>query len=279
MTSTPEPYEVHALHYASLPGRLRHENFFEPVDDHDSPMPLDYYIWVARNNHRTIVIDTGFEHTEASKRGRRVGRLPSQALAAIGVDAGAVENVVITHLHYDHAGTLSDFPRARFHLQDTEMQFATGRWMLDHAERQAYSADHVAELVRHLFDKRIVFHSEDGEIAPGVTVHRMPGHTMGMQAVRVHTTRGWVLLASDASHYYEHWVKRLPFSICWSKPDLMASYDRFETLADSEDHVIPGHDPLVRTLYPASPGAAAADAVRLDREPLRPLRGVFQDGP
>ena len=101
------------------------------------------------------------------------------------------------------------------------MQFTTGRWMLDDGERQAYSADHVAELVHRLFEKRVVFHSEDGEVAPGVTVHRMPGHTMGMQSVRVPTRRGWVLLASDASHYYEHWVRRIPFAICWSRDDLM----------------------------------------------------------
>ena len=128
------------------------------------------------------------------------------------------------------------------------MQFVTGRWMLDDGERHAYSADHVTELVHRLFEKRVVFHHEDGEVAPGVTVHRMPGHTMGMQSVRVPTRRGWVLLASDASHYYEHWVRRMPFAICWSRDDLLESYRKFEVLADSEDHVVPGHDPLVRSL-------------------------------
>ncbi|MGI9332208.1 MAG: N-acyl homoserine lactonase family protein, partial [Gammaproteobacteria bacterium] len=116
---------------------------------------------------------------------------------------------------------------------------------------------------------------DDGEVAPGITVHRMPGHTMGMQAVRVRTRRGWVLLASDASHYYEHWVKRVPFAICWSRQDLLASYDRFEALAESEDHVIPGHDPLVRSLYPRSSTELGGDVVRLDENPSRSLRQVF----
>ncbi|MEE2716133.1 MAG: N-acyl homoserine lactonase family protein [SAR324 cluster bacterium] len=269
-----ETYEIHALRYA-FHQRTRQENFLEVVDAHDAPMPIDYCIWLVRNEQRTVVIDTGFDPLEARKRNRPLIRRPAEALAAFGVEAARVENVVITHLHYDHAGSLGDFPQAKFHVQETEMQFATGRWMLDDAERHAYSADHVAELVHCLFDKRVVFHQEDGEIAPGITVHRMAGHTMGMQSVRVRTKRGWVLLASDASHYYEHWYKRVPFAICWSKPELLTSYDKFEALAESEDHVIPGHDPLVLTLYPESGGALGADAVRLDAAPSRRLQELF----
>ena len=175
-------------------------------------MPLDYFVWLIRNENRAVVIDTGFEHIEANKRGRTISALPSERLAQLGIDSKRIEDVIITHLHYDHAGTLKDFPNARFHLQETEMQFATGPWMLEDAERFAYSADHVAELIHCLFAKRVRFHQQDGEVAPGITVHRMSGHTMGMQSVRVRTRRGWVLLASDASHYYEHWVKRIPFS-------------------------------------------------------------------
>ncbi|NIS30643.1 MAG: hypothetical protein GWO04_12130 [Actinobacteria bacterium] len=133
----------------------------------------------------------------------------------------------------------------------------------------------MAELVHRLFDKRVAFHDGDGEIAPGITVHAMPGHTKGMQAVRVRTPRGFVLLASDASHYYEHWVKRVPFAICWSRGQLVESYERFETLADSEDHVVPGHDPLVRSVYPPSFDRLGDDVVRLDAPPRRGVREMF----
>ncbi len=268
-----ETYEVLALRYGSRASRTRQENFLEPLDESDTPMPMDYYVWLVRNANRTIVIDTGFNHAEAGRRDRPIMRLPREALAGVGVDAATVEDVVITHLHYDHAGTLGDFPRARFHIQETEAQFATGRWMLDDAERFAYSPDHLAEFIYRVFEKRVVFHGGDGEIAPGVTLHRMPGHTMGLQAVRVPTRRGAVLLASDASHYYEHWVRRVPFAICWSQLELMNSYAAFDRLADSDDHVIPGHDPLVRSLYP--PFADSTETVRLDVAPNRRLRQVF----
>ena len=99
-----ETYEVLALRYAERPERMRQENFLEPVDAHDTPMPMDFFVWVIRNANRTVVVDTGFDHAEAARRDRRVIRLPSQALASVGVDAASVEDVVITHLHYDHAG-------------------------------------------------------------------------------------------------------------------------------------------------------------------------------
>ena len=274
--ANPETYEIYALRYAEKNDRARQENFLEPVDAHDAPMPMDYYVWVLRSDRRTIVVDTGFDHAEAAKRGRTITCVPADVLSRFGVDAATVEDVIITHLHYDHAGTLGDFKQAKFHIQESEMQFATGKWMLDDSERQAYSADHVAELVHRVFDKRVAFYGEDGEVAPGISVHSMPGHTMGMQAVRVRTRRGWVLLASDASHYYEHWIKRVPFAICWSPQDLMSSYERFEQLADSQDHVIPGHDPLVRSLYPQVSSEFASNVVRLDESPIKLLKDVFR---
>lgn len=268
-------YEVLALRYATQPGRTRQDNFLEPVAKPGELMPIDYFVWLIRNADRAIVVDTGFGHTEATRRDRPILRLPREALATVGVDAATVSDVVITHLHFDHAGTLGDFPRARFHIQETEAQFVVGPWMLTDAEGFAYTPDHIAEFVHRVFERRVVFHGGDGEVAPGVTVHRMAGHTMGMQVVRVPTARGVVLLASDATHYYEHWVRRVPFAICWSQPDLMNSYDAFDKLADSADHVIPGHDPLVRALYPAFSSATGDEVIRLDAPPSQSIARTF----
>ena len=70
-------------------------------------------------------------------------------------------------------------------------------------------------------------------------------------------------------------MKRIPFSICWSPSDLLASYAKFEQLAESENHVIPGHDPLVRSLYPPVASATGNEVVRLDASPLRALKTLF----
>jgi len=271
--ATGELYEILALRYAERTNRTRSDNF-KVTDDHDSPMPIDYFMWVVRNDKRTIVVDTGFGPAEARQRDRILLQTPEQALARVGVDLTTVKDVIITHLHYDHAGTIPDFSSARFHLQSSEMAFATGPAMLDADERWAFSADHICDMVRMLYDDRVVFHDEDGEIAPGISVHRLPGHTAGMQVVRVPTRRGVVLLASDASHFYENFMSRSPFPICFSEPDMMKSFERLEQLAESEDHIIPGHDPLVRALY-APPTRELQDWVcRLDAPPSTTLRSL-----
>ncbi len=271
--ATQEIYEIFALRYAERTDRTRAENF-KMADDHDAPMPLDYYLWVIRNDARTIVVDTGFGKAEARQRGRQLLQTPEQALARVGVQLATVKDVVITHLHYDHAGTLADFSAARFHLQSSEMAFATGPAMLDAGERWAFSADHVCDMVRLLYDDRLVFHDEDADIAPGITLHRLPGHTAGLQVVRVPTRRGFVVLASDASHFYENFARRSPFPICYSEPDMLKSFERLAQLADSEDHIIPGHDPLVRALYSPPSGELDGWACRLHEPPAKSLRSM-----
>ena len=120
-------YEAYALKYAER-GAKRPENFMGG-DPHDAPMPMDYYVWLLRSPQHTFVIDTGFSREMAGKRKRTYLRTPAEALALMGVDANAVGEVILTHLHYDHAGTFQDFPNAKFHLQDDEMNYATGRYM------------------------------------------------------------------------------------------------------------------------------------------------------
>ena len=126
MTTT---YEIFALEY----GRVEHQqrrNMFLRDDSHESIlMPLHYFVWVVRNGDRVWLVDTGFDHETAKKRDRKIDRLPMEALQLIGISADAITETIITHLHYDHAGTWKDFPNTRFHLQEAEMAQATGRAM------------------------------------------------------------------------------------------------------------------------------------------------------
>ena len=259
-------YEVFALKYAQRDGRR--PAHFVGGDPHDVPKPMDYFIWLVRNSERTILVDTGFDAAMAGKRNRTLLRTPAAALKLLGVQAAELSDVVITHLHNDHVGTFYDFPSATFHLQDDEMQFVTGRWMRHEAFRRAYEPDHVVGMVRLLFQDRVAFHRGDEEIAPGISVHRIGGHTRGLQAVRVHTRRGWVMLASDASHYYEHFEQRRIYSLVYHLGEVLEGYDKLRRLAASPRHIIPGHDPLVMRRYPAVSPELAGIAVRLDVDPV-----------
>ena len=255
-------YEIYAIKYAHHE-RNASANFLGG-DPHDGPMPLDYFIWLIRGQGREIVVDTGFNAAVAAKRGRRI-TLPVEAgLRRMQVEAAAVKDVVITHLHYDHVGNFDLFPQATFHLQDLEMQYATGRCMEVEAMRHAYELEDVIGMVRRVYAGRVRFHDGDGEIAAGVTLHHVGGHTLGLQIVRVATRRGWVVLASDASHYYANMEQRRPFPIVYNVGDMVEGWHKAHRLADSPGHVIPGHDPLVLARYPAPSQALEGIVARLD---------------
>lgn len=255
-------YEVYALKYAHH-ARRRAENFIGG-DPHDGPMPLDYFVWLIRGDGREVVVDTGFSAAMAAKRGRDHLRCPTEALRTLGCEAATVRDVVITHLHYDHVGNFELFPAATLHLQDLEMRYATGRHMCDERHRGAFEAEDVAGMVRRVFENRVRFHDGDAEIAPGVSLHLIGGHTMGLQVVRVATRRGWVVLASDASHFYANMEDVRPFPIVYSVPDMVNGYRKLRALADSPAHLIPGHDPLVMQRYPAPSPQLEGIVARLD---------------
>ncbi len=264
-------YEVLAVRYATHRDRTARSNFIF-VDAHDTLMPLDYYVWVIRGpigaaQTKTIVVDTGFGPESAARRPGRVILTPVEAaLRAIDVDAGDVADVVITHMHFDHAGNLDLFPKARFHIQDAEMAYCTGRCMCHEILRGPMYLDDVLGAVRRVYAGQFQFHNGTSQLMPGITLHLIGGHTGGLQAVRVRTKRGWIVLASDATHYWANIRGRSPFPLVADVAQMMEGYRILEQLADGPDHIIPGHDPLVRERFP--PVNGNPEAVRLDVDPV-----------
>jgi glyoxylase-like metal-dependent hydrolase (beta-lactamase superfamily II) len=263
-------YEVYAIKYAHHQRRAS-ENFIGGAigadargDSHDGPMPLDFFVWLIRGAGREIVVDTGFSAAMAAKRSREHLRCPTEGLKLLGTDSREVKDVVVTHLHYDHVGNFDLFPEATLHLQDLEMRYATGRYMGHACFSGAYELEDVVGMVRRAYAGRVRFHDGDAELHPGVSVHLIGGHTMGLQAVRVRTRRGWVVLASDASHFYANMEQERPFPIVWSVAEMVEGYRRLRELADSPAHIIPGHDPLVLARYPAPSKDVEGIVVRLD---------------
>ncbi len=258
-------YEIVAIRYGTQQDRTAASNFLFP-DDHSAHMPIDYYVWAITGGGRTIVVDTGFSHATAEARGRRLMRSPVEGLALAGIDAASVKDVVLTHLHYDHAGCMNDFPAATFHLQDAEMAFATGRCMCHRVLRIPMEVEDVTTAVRHVFADRVTFHDGTATIAPGITLHLVGGHSGGLQVVRVATARGYVVLASDAAHYWANIRTRNPFPLVVDVARMAEGWRICEELADGPDHVIPGHDPAVLTRFPSLPGCA--EVVRVDLAPI-----------
>jgi len=267
MTDTPE-YEIFAIKYAEA-DRTARDCFLMP-DPHDGPMPMDYFVWLIRGEGRIVLLDTGFNEARARARRRKLLRCPTKGLEVLGVKPDAVRTVILSHLHYDHAGNLDLFPNAEFIIQDAEVQFATGRYMRYKAARQAFEADDVSRLIHANYAGQVRFFDGDGELFPGINLHLVGGHSRGLQAVSVNTRRGRVVLASDAAHYYANITRGNPFPIVADVPQNCESHERLFQLAGSLDRLIPGHDPLVTQRYPAHPDDPMI--VELSREPKEPIR-------
>ena len=258
-------FEIYAIRYGHL-DRNAAANFIGG-DEHDLPMPLDYFVWAIVGANKTYVMDTGFDAAMGAKRQRMLVRPVDEGLRAIGIEPAQVTDVIISHMHFDHAGNAGMFPQARYHVQDKEMAYCTGRCMCHAFLRHAFEPEDVKAMVGRVYDGRVCFHDGDSEIEPGLTVHRLGGHTQGLQVARVQTQRGWVVLASDASHFYDNFEQDRPFPAVEDVSAMLEGYGRMRKLASSNDHIVPGHDPLVLSRYPAA--RAGLDAVvRLDLDPL-----------
>jgi glyoxylase-like metal-dependent hydrolase (beta-lactamase superfamily II) len=259
-----DTYAIYAVRYGHH-DRPAHENFIGG-DPHDGPMPLAYYVWAIVGERRSFIVDTGFDAESGGSRGRTLLRPVGDGLRAIGVDPDRVEDVIITHMHYDHAGNRDLFPRARWHIQDAEMANCTGRCMCHGFLRRSFDVNDVTAMVRRVFDGRVQFHDGDDELAPGVTVHLLGGHSKGLQVVRVRTRRGWVVIGSDAAHFYAHLEQERPFPTIYNVGDMLEGLRTLRRLASSPQHIVPGHDPLVLARYPAArPGLDGV--ARLDADP------------
>jgi len=258
-------HEIFAVRYAHH-DRKSPENFLFG-DPHDILQPLAYFVWVIKGAHGTFVVDTGFDEAMAKKRGRTIVKPIADGLRSIGIAPDAVEDVIVTHLHYDHCGNHDAFPKARFHLQDTEIAYATGRYMCHETMRIPFEVDDVVAMVKKVFAGRVVFHDGTEQLAPGITLHKIGGHSKGLQCVRVKTKRGHVVLASDATHLYGHIYAGRVFPVTFCVGDVLEGYSTIRRLADSDDHIIPGHDPAVVQKYPAAAPGLDQLVVRLDVAP------------
>src|SRR5687768_15216429 len=135
-------WQIYAVRYAHHE-RMARENFMIGDPHDDSPMPLDYFVWALVSQERSIVVDTGFDEPMARQRGRTLLKPLTDGLKAVGVDPAKIEDVLITHMHYDHCGNHHLFPSARYHVQDREMRFCTGRYMTHPVMRIPFEADDV----------------------------------------------------------------------------------------------------------------------------------------
>lgn len=243
----PERYEVLAVRYGTrltTAGEvfLNYHLYREP----DHPLRMDYFFWVARSPARTVVIDTGFSAAGGASRGRTMRLDTVPALRAAGAIPDQVSQVVLTHAHYDHIGGLPAFGAAEVLMTEDEYGFWTGPM-----GRRGQFAD-VAEPgeLGHLRELaaagRLTLTGRQHQVAPGIELTEVGGHTPGQAIVTVATAAGPVILASDAVHYYEELERDRPFVIVADLAAMYAAFDQIrERGTEPGARIVAGHDPLV----------------------------------
>lgn len=261
-------YELFALRYGIGRERTANDNFI-PVPGFEYPAgdpSLYCYVWAAVGGDRVVLIDGGASEETAAGRGIDYERHPVDSLRDLGLGPEEVSDVVLTHLHWDHAGNLAAFGHARFHLHAAETAYATGPAMAHRYLRRPYDRGQLADLIALIHDGRVEFNPGVAEIAPGITAHHLGGHTPGLQVVRVETARGPVVVASDAMHYLDNGRTGVPFPVVVHLDDYCAAAAELTRLAGAPERIIAGHDPAVAAAYPSAiPGNDLI--VRLDAEP------------
>lgn len=218
-------------------------------------------IWVVRGP-TVIVVDTSVPmHGRPSEFigedfSRERHQIPANALHAAGVDPADVEYVLLTHLHWDHAGNCDLFPDARVLVQQSELRYASapGRFFrksflstLSGWQRPPFLVPRLDVLDGHV------------EIVAGVSVVPVPGHTPGSQAVVVRTEHGRFAISGDSICTYENIEADLPPGFHTDVDQSMASMDLIRGVAD---HVLPSHDYSVLSDGPVTE-IGAAHAARL----------------
>ena len=131
------------------------------------------------------------------------------------------------------------------------MKSITGPDMTFAPFRLAYHARDTKKLIELLYDERLKFYEDTvTSVAPGIEFHLIGGHSRGQLALRVHTSRGWILLASDAVHLYDEVEFERPFAIFHDLQKMIDGYRKCINIAGGYEFLISGHDPKVTDWYP-----------------------------
>jgi glyoxylase-like metal-dependent hydrolase (beta-lactamase superfamily II) len=235
-------YEVYALKYAERDTTAC--QFFYRESSHDI-LTLHYFVWLILGGPHPILVDTGFLEDDARARGMRNYVSPAAMVQRAGIKPADVPVALITHLHYDHWAGHTLFPSAEYWMQRDEIAFWTGSFGAAPAFRQSANVESLAHLVTLNYGNRVHALDGDHEVAPGLHLYRVGGHTAGMQIVTVKTARGTVVLTSDASHFYHNVETRQPVQIMTSLPEMLTGFDTIHRLAGAEKLIVAGHDPQV----------------------------------
>ena len=255
--TSPQLWEIFVLEYA------RSEN--QPVATliqgayDQGTIDLPFAFVLARSGERNVLVDCGFMKegngvAVAKKFGIPRWISPVRMVAEMGVDAEEITDIVLSHAHFDHMGSIEKFPNAKLHLQKRELmswiefmamprQFEFLTQVLDPDD--IYSALDAAKEHR-----LVLLEGDQDNVVPGIHVRSGAGHTFGQQFVTLDTVRGRVVVAGDCVYGAQNLTGKnndgiyIPLgSGIGSVLDQLKSFDRInKEIAQDMDRLVILHD-------------------------------------
>jgi glyoxylase-like metal-dependent hydrolase (beta-lactamase superfamily II) len=257
-TTAAPMYEVFAIRYASIPDFP--VNALIANADPRPKLSLAMTVWLIRGNGHNILVDSGFYRPQFFKQFKIESFIkPSEAVGQPGImPAGQpaltpedITDVVITHMHWDHADGMDLFPRARIWLQKDEYTYYTGEaWQSPRTHGGIDPDDVLAAVKLNLAGRVTLVNGDAQQILPGITCYIGGKHTFQSQYVGVNTKAGTVILASDNMYLYENLEKHVPIAQTLDAASNLRAQDRMKELAASPRLIVPGHDPAVFEKFP-----------------------------
>ena len=246
-------YKIYACKYGGTAVRNKAISLWNTGWDEQAP--INFYVWAIKaSNGETLVVDAGPSPAIAAARKLPGYVNPVEVLARLDATADSVSKVVLTHAHWDHVGNIAAylhaFPKAKFYIQKQEFDFYVKN-PLSQRKPIAVLFDPLASKVlgRMAGSDRLVIVDGDSNLAPGIDLFLAPGHTPGLQVVRVNTAKGPAVVGSDCAHLFQGY--REDTGSCYVM-DMLAwiqSFDKVKSKA-AIDLIFPGHDVLMTDNYP-----------------------------
>jgi glyoxylase-like metal-dependent hydrolase (beta-lactamase superfamily II) len=255
---TKPTYEIYALSYGTYPGF--------PVSalvagaDKERKIDLQMMIWLLKGpGGKNILVDTGCYHENVVK-GKGLKNLikASEAVTKLGLSPADITDVIITHMHWDHADGMDLFPNAKIWIQKDEYAYYTGAAWQQGGKHGGIEPDDVMTIVRlNTAGKVNLVDGDDREIIDGIKVYTGGRHTFASQYVGVRTSGGTAIIASDNMYLYENLEKHAAIAQTFDAESNLKAQDRMRQLASRPELIVPGHDPLVFVKFP-TPGNGVA---------------------
>jgi len=203
-----------------------------------------FMTWLLKgNNGRIVLVDAGF-HRESKFFGDWLKHYTrhDSSLQLVGLKAGDITDVILSHPHWDHLGGVDPFPKATVWMQKNDYSyFVTDAWQKGGNAAGFDSSDvpKIADL--NAKGKLQLVNGDDIEIIPGIKVYIGSKHTYESQYVVVNTTTDKVLIASDNCWFYYNLNHMISIPYTFDSKAYINAMQRMKTLVNP-DLIIPGHD-------------------------------------